>query len=541
MIRSRLRRGGALLKKCSGQGHNRLVRNPLTPVASAPPVVARLQLVPLLRRLPRPQGMDDAPRIPAPMEPRSRILLISPPMDIDSPPRFIAFGILYVAMALRKAGHQVELLDIEGHRYSKEQVIDLIREKKPDVIGIGGLVTIYAYLLWIVPEIRKILPDVPIIVGGTIASSLKERLFQKTDVDFLVIGEGEVTAVELLREMETTRNFDGVRGIGFRRDGQAVFTPSRPLMDSLDDVPILDYSDIQMDKLLASSNGVAQIPTQRGCPFNCTFCYNNFRVISSQVRYRPVGHVLDEIQLLQNKYKINLFAITGECITADRQWVFDFCQEILRRGLKINYRITSRVDTIDEEMLQWLQKSGCGVISFGLESGSKKILGIMKKGISPEKAIQTLKLARKYIPELQPSIILGYIGETKETLADTLQYCKDINVRPEMFYATPYPGTALFRMAMDKGRIPDEEAFLLSLNRSTIMKPQDFNLTDMPDDVYRQEVDRVMREVNNYYRLRTFLPIENLTKLVVNLRKYGLRDTARKIRSKARFLVGMHR
>ena len=304
------------------------------------------------------------------MNSMQKILLINPPMDSDSgPPKFVSFGIAYIAQKLQSYGHEVEVIDIDAHRFPEEEVSELIRNKSFDVAAIGGLVTVYPYLYWLVPEIRKLKPDCKILLGGGIATSLKKRCFEKFDIDYEVIGEGEISIVELLKELRGDKNLSSVKGIAFRNNGEIVFTEPQPLMPTLDDVPRFDDSFFPMEELIKNSRGVFQVHTQRGCPYACTFCTNNFRGVSRKVRYRPVNDVIDEIEFFKNKYPdIKLFALSGELIMVNKRWIIDFCQEVLRRKLKINYRVTSGVGTIDEERLDWLKKSGCSIISFGTES-----------------------------------------------------------------------------------------------------------------------------------------------------------------------------
>lgn len=463
------------------------------------------------------------------------ILLVNPPMDIDSPPKYVSFGIIYITMELKRHGYNVELLDIDANRFSKEEVRERIKLADPDIVGIGGLTPIYPYLHWLVPEIKKMKPGIEIILGGAIASSLKERCFERFDIDYEVIGEGEITIIELMKEIETTRNFASVRGIAFRENGEICFTEKQPLMPSLDNVPIIDYNLVPMDKLIIASNGVLQIHTQRGCPFHCTFCYNNFRVVANKVRYRPLKNVLDEIELLNNNYDVKMFAITGECVAMNKEWLISFCKEIIRRNLNIRYRITSRVDTIDEERLEWLKKSGCVVVSFGLESGSKKILSIMKKGLNIEQSKKAIAMTKKYIDIIEASIILGYIGDDENTLKETLQFCKDIKVKPLFFHATPFPGTELYKMALQKGSIPDEEAYLNQLDKSSILKPFQLNLTDMTKERAEKEIKSVIRQINRYYYYREIINFTNIKKVVINIKENGIMDTITKI--KAKYLI----
>lgn len=445
------------------------------------------------------------------------VLLINPIMGINDLTGVPPLGIYYIYHSLREEGHSVQILDIDGCRYSKERVYEFVKNTPVDIVGIGGLSTVYPYLFFLVPLIKKLHPDAKIVLGGAVASSMKEKCFEKFDIDYEVIGEGEETMVELLREIQTTGNYDSIKGIGYKRNGgEVVFTEKRSLMPSLDKVPMFDDGLFPMESYLRNASGVFQVHTQRGCPHGCTFCFNNFRVVSSGVRYRPFEQIVDEIEFFKRKYgnKIKIYALSGECVTADKEWIIGFCKEVLRRNLKISYRITSRVNTIDKEILGWLKKSGCRNMSLGVENGSKKILKIMKKGIIPEKAKSAVLLSKKYIKVLEVTIILGYIGEDRDTLRETVEFSKKLGVKPSIFFATAFPGTELYKMALEKGKIKDEEEYLMSLGTKNIGRLA-LNLTDIPDAEAKKILLGAKKDIVNYYYFtRPWLPIIALINVI---------------------------
>lgn len=460
-----------------------------------------------------------------------KILLINPPVQVNTKPEIPSLGLSCITHALRGKGHAVDVLDIDGYRYPKERVTEFIKSSSAPVVGIGGLATVYSYLHWLVPEIKRLKPHVEIVLGGAVASSLRERCFQRLSIDYEVIGEGEITITELVKEIATSRNFERVNGIGYRsQSGEIVFTKSRPLMESLDNVPMLNDELFPMETYLENAKGFMQIHAQRGCPHACTFCFNCYRVVSDKVRYRPFHKVVNEIEYFQKKYKnkTRVFVISGECITMNKKWLIDFCKEIIKRKLKVKYRVTSRVDTIDREKLEWLKKSGCKIISLGLESGSDKILKIMNKQATVEQGRRAVALAKKYIGFVETFIIYGYAGETRDTLRETVRFCKKINNPTSTYIATPFPGTVLYKLALKKGRIKDEEEYLAKLDTTLTYRPSIYlNLTDMPDEEAKSAIKKAMLEVTLYYYIRR--PRLFFRRLIVNLRENGVRCTISKI------------
>lgn len=457
-----------------------------------------------------------------------QFLLINPPMVVDELPKYPSFGIAYIAQVLRAHGYVVDLLDIDANRFSREEVLARIHSAIPDFIGIGGLVTVYPYLCWLVPELRKSHPSAPIILGGPVAASLREHSFDTLPIDYAVLGEGEITTIELLSTLSAKETPSGVQGIAYRTpEGQVIFNPARPLMPTLDDVPMIDYSMFPMQSLLKNANGVVQVHTQRGCPNSCTFCFNCFRVSSSKVRYRKPEHVIDEIEFLNKNHDVSLFALSGECITMNKKWLISFCKDLMAKNLKIKYRITSRVDCVDEERMHWLKQSGCEMISFGLESGSNEILKCMGKNAKVEQGLAAVKLSQKYIPRVEASIMLGYLGETRKTLHETEDFCKKINVLPHFFYATPFPGTVLYQEALQRGLILDEQSYLLSLDKTSIFRRMKINLTDMPNHEAEQRIGALVRRVNRHYLLKS-LSTQLLFKVMRSIRENGLKGTLKK-------------
>lgn len=432
------------------------------------------------------------------------VLLINPPMCVYEPPRFPSFGIAYVAQELRRQGHRAELIDADSYRYSRETVLERIGQATADVVGIGGLITVFPYLDWLVPQVRRLQPGKPIILGGGLASALGDKCFQYFDVDFLVIGEGEETLVDLLSQIAGAGQFDTVKGIAYRSAEGVRMTEPRPLMASLDDVPRVDASLFPMDRLLENSGGVLQIHAQRGCPFHCTFCFNCYRVSSRAVRYRPVRNVIEEIEFYHSRYKVRLFAIAGECILLNRKWLKEFADEIRRRQLNAAYRVTSRVDTMDAERLGWLRDSGCVVLSVGVESGSQKILDLMQKKATVDEARRAIALAKQYIPSLEVNMMLGYVGETEQTVRESVEFFKEIGVQPCIFFAQPFPGTELYRMALERGRIKDERQYMMGLDRASILDMPRFNFTDMDDETARGVLSAAVREIETYYARQAF-------------------------------------
>jgi len=448
------------------------------------------------------------------------VLLINPVLIENLPPRIPSFGIAYIAQQLSSSGYNVEILDIDANRYSYEEVLRRIYNNNCDIVGIGSLITAYRYLSWLIPEIRRLKPGVKIILGGGIATAIPAKCIERFGVDYAVIGEGEITATELLSTLNNGGNIYEVDGIAFRDSDGLKFTRQRDLMPSLEAVPPVNIDLFPMEKLLKNNNSDFQVHVQRGCPNSCTFCFNCFRVVSNRVRYRPVENVIDEIESANLRLPVRYFYLSGECVVMNKKWITSFCRELIDRKMNIKYRVTSRLDTLDEERLEWLKRSGCRILSFGLESGSPDILKIMRKNITLEKAKRIIKLAEKYIPKVEISIMYGYIGENEKTIKETTDYCKELGILPTFFFATAYPGTKLWEMAVENGYIKDEEEAMMNLSNISEFS---VNLTGMPD----AELLRLKRaseyEIMRHYYMRHPYPL--LKRAVAAFKHRGIKDT----------------
>ena len=240
-----------------------------------------------------------------------KVLLINPPLREQYPPESFPYGLAYVAKYLIKAGHQVEILDIDSYRYDREEVVRQLDKYKCDLIGTGGMVTVYKYLKWLVPVLRNKFPHIKIMVGGSLATSSPEETLEYLKVDFVVIGEGEVTAPELVNYLQEHKkpkveDLKKIKGIGFKHNGKLIFTQPRELIENLDEVGFPDWNLFAVEKVLHNRDNVFSILTERGSTFRCNFCYHQFGYRS---RRRSMDNVVKEMKFLNKKYGIEYFSI----------------------------------------------------------------------------------------------------------------------------------------------------------------------------------------------------------------------------------------
>jgi len=195
--------------------------------------------------------------------------------------------------------------------------------------------------------------------------------------------------------------------------------------------------------------------TSRGCPYKCAFCQPTLeRIFGKKVRQRSVNNVLEEIEDIINQYKIKHISIHDEILTLNKKWVLDFCKEMEARKFDIQWSAQTRVDTLDEEIAEAMSSAGCICLFFGFESGSQRILNLLRKGIKLEQSIRAAKICKKYGMIMWANFILGIPTETDEELKQTYLLSKRIKPEipaPNIF--TPIPGTELYRYCKDWGKI----------------------------------------------------------------------------------------
>jgi anaerobic magnesium-protoporphyrin IX monomethyl ester cyclase len=402
-----------------------------------------------------------------------KILFISPIMTRTktAPP----IGLCYLQASLDKAGYNDSKI-IDGLPYRK--VKNIIKNYKPDIVAISCF-TVYRRSSFKMAKLaKKTKPDVKVILGGPHATFMWEQIMKNLDfIDLIVIGEGEITTVELIKALDKGLPLKDVKGIVFRNNGKIVKTEPRPFIENLDDIPFPSYRDIDFDEYAVANppqfyekERNAGIISSRGCVFDCNFC-STTKFWSRRWRARSAKNVVDEIEFLNKKYGIKFFVFFDDIFSTDQQRVIDICKDIIRRRLKIKWYSETRVDCTSKEMFEWMKKAGCFMIQFGVESGSPTILKNINKKVTVDQIVNAFKLAQDTGMQAQAFIIVGSPGETNETMEETKKIL-DV-IKPDSLgisIARIFPCTRLFDMAKEKGLVTE-----------------DFWLTDMTAPEYTAE------------------------------------------------------
>lgn len=358
-------------------------------------------------------------------------------------------------------------------RFNKNDVFEIIKNqiKNIDIIGISGLITTFEYQKWLISAIRSLSINIPIICGGGCASACEDLLLSYGATK-IIKGEGEN---KLLEYLAVSKRYTDIN-----------------------DMPFPDYDNIDMNIYLknpiwgiksgnASNVGIhpdmrqkcsINMITSRGCPYSCNFCYDLF---GKKYRQRSVSNIMQEIQLIKSKWDIDFIGFLDDNMFVNKNWVLEFCDSISK--FNILWGCHARVNEIDNKILKSAYKSGCRWIGYGIESGSQSILNNMNKNIRIKQNAEAIELTRKNNIYPNTSFIYGYPGENKETIEETISFCKNLNIKPNFFYATPYPLTTLFNTYKHKiiAMFGGFENFVKTLGEA---KDYSINLTSMTDNKY---------------------------------------------------------
>lgn len=396
-----------------------------------------------------------------------KVLFLNPPytriVGIKSSAGKVApLNLLYLISYLRKYSDiETFFLDCEAEEYNFENVEEFFSKERFDALAMTCPTPVFNIVVKIAKIAKKINPSVKVIIGGPHPTALPDTALKEEAVDFIVMKEGEETLLELCQSLKNGDNdFKKINGIGFRESNGTVFlTPPRKPIEDLDTIPFPARDVLKLEKYYSAPTKAltgkksTSILGSRGCYFNCIHCISRL-MYGQKIRVRGAHKIVDEIEECYRKYGIEEFKFDDDNITQFRDVVLEMCRLIHEKKLNIAWICMSRVDCITEDLAREMKKAGCKKVSFGLESGSKKVLGLMRKGVDPEKAKEAVRILHKSNIDSHASFMLGNLDETEETIKETINFAKYLNLDYATFFITsPFPGTDLYELAKRKGYI----------------------------------------------------------------------------------------
>lgn len=445
---------------------------------------------------------------------KPRITLINCFSGNPVPPDAAPYGLLYIGSAIKRAGYEVRIADRHiGERLDVDSFCERIlasipTEDEAPIFGLGGVASAYKDALEISIRLKTLKPRCRIIAGGYLGSTA-HLLMLKAPIDAVVHGEGEITILELLDALQENKPLAAIAGLKLVKDGAVVSTLNRKQILNLDEIPFPDYSLVDLPKYLIPArkapyfrfdprakrfNGLLiDLKTTRGCTHGCSFCYRHMRGF----RHHSPRYILDHMSLLHERWGADFFNISDELTIPSKEWVDEFCELKKKGGPDVLFRIMSaRVDIITEEMLAKLKDVGMVAMTFGIESGSQRMLDAMRKHTTVAQNLNALRLCRKLGLQTTIPMVVGLPEENFSTIFETIRFliaCPHNPTNQEneyddandirVFSPVAFPATPIYKHGLKTGVIGDEHEYLLSLNDNMVMRS--YNFTAYPDFVRR--------------------------------------------------------
>ncbi|MCX6666560.1 MAG: radical SAM protein [Euryarchaeota archaeon] len=412
-----------------------------------------------------------------------RCLLINPVIRPKEPPYNLPLGLAHIAGVIDSEGHDVAIFDNNIYKLSYSEIINEIQNEKWDIIGIGNLVTTYTWQKKMFHLLKKKFPSATLIAGGGLATSLQEHLMNWIpEIDILVVGEGERTIVQILKNYGS-KDWGSVDGI-FYRSKKIIRTKAQKLLseEELSKLPYPKYDLLPLDiyfnysKIPLSPEAMIckrrlPIETSRGCPFQCSFCidlssgkprtYSSSDEIDSEskgmkIRYYNIKWVIGLIKHLRLKYAVDFLSFVDENFACKRKKVIEFCEAFQKEGLtdldpQLKWGASGHVNVLDEDILRILRNANCSYLDLGLESMNNDILKIdIIKGSTPQRNAKVFDECIKTGVYPITNFTMGYPNETVQSIYDITKFIKEKNIECGPFFVTPYPMTGLFERCKEK-------------------------------------------------------------------------------------------
>lgn len=414
-------------------------------------------------------------------------IFTGPQMQTPNPP----LGLAYVAASVKKAGYQYYVIDGTGEAldtvspYSDRNDImvqglsfDEIVRRVPlqtDIIGISCMFsTLWPLTNRLAMRVREKFPRALMVLGSEHGTAAPEYVLANSPFDVVVLGEGEETFIELIRAYYAGSRLNEVKGIAFRDGSTVVKTGLSARKREVDAIPLPDWDSFPLEEYISRHqiNGTnlgrsMPILGTRGCPFQCTFCSSPGMWTQRWIPRNP-KLLTDEMELYVKKYHVTNFDFQDLTAIVNRQWIVDFCRELIQRDINITWQMPSgtRAEVFNEEVADLLYRSGCRALAFAPESGSPEILKIVKKQVNLDKMLVSMHAAVKRGLKLSCFIVIGFPDDTRNTLRQTLKLIWKMALLGVHDVAVtkfvPYPGSELFLRLQREGKIQLDNEFFVS-------------------------------------------------------------------------------
>jgi anaerobic magnesium-protoporphyrin IX monomethyl ester cyclase len=435
-------------------------------------------------------------------------------------------GILSIGSYMESLGHRVLVHDVHAEKLDDAELIRRLRRERPRVIGISVLTNMAIPALKIAKLCKQAVPGCTLVVGGVHAETMPERMLRNSAIDAVVRGDGE----EPMRQIMEGVAFANIAGLSYRIGNRIRNNPAQPINLDLDKYPFPAYHLVNFKNYFPAVGTYRNYPAinmlmTRGCPGKCTFC-NSAR---TTLRSRSPARVVEQIRLLREKHHIRQIQFYDDTFTVNKRAVLEFCDLLHKANLGITWTAYVRGDCFSDQMAAAMKKAGCHQVLMGVETGSAKIAKRIGKPIDRERYFEAIRIAHRHGMETRCSFIIGNMDETHDTMMETLNFAMDLDTDLfQLSISTPYPGTALYAEAVDRGWLRHRNWYSYGQGEVLVDQPQitDQQIYNFERFAFRRfymrpvAIARMLRRVTHWRHVRDML----LAATVLLLGKHKKKD-----------------
>ncbi len=379
-------------------------------------------------------------------------------------------GVLVLAAVARARGYHVRLIDAKEQGSSPEAVSRQIAALHPDYLGLSATTISVTNAARIAERVKGLCPEVVTILGGAHVSALPCRTLEVfPSIDFGIAGEGEVALFDLLERLDRGTAVDDIAGLAYRRDGQIWCNPRAPYIEDLDALPppawdlLPDFPHRFQPSLFSyPRTPVATLITSRGCPFSCSFCDRS--TSGRKGRMHGVEYIVGLCRHLVER-GVRHVIFLDDLFTVRKQRVVDLCHAFLDEGFQFSWSCNSHPNLLDFDTLKLMRRAGCWQIAYGIESGSQRILDVVKHEVRIPRMRETLRMTRAAGIRTKGYVMIGHPTEGLDSLAETAAFLKVVELDLcQITKFTPYPGTPAYPTIHQHGTFDEDWERMNAMN-----------------------------------------------------------------------------
>ena len=401
-----------------------------------------------------------------------KVILISSRYDAFGEAKFSdRLGVMSLAAFLEANHVQVEIIDALYNDLSLDDLEKIVLKSMPDIVGVSCYAGSRTEDFKVIKMVKKVNPKIVTVLGGPQATTTAEEILRNIqELDFLVQGEGELTLLELCKNIEESKEVHSIQGIAYLKDSTYIQNPPRQKVQDLDTLPFTarhlhpKYASPDSSRLFYTDKAVGiydekfssvHVMATRGCPYNCLFC-STTSFWRNKTRFRSIENVVKEMELLKNSFGVNSVNFADDTLNIDINYLFSLCTRLVDKKLDFTWQCNFRANAIvNKEILIKMKEAGCTGIRMGVESGSPRILKQVKKGVTKEQVRNIAKWCDEIGLGRRLNFIISFPGETFDEAKRTVEFAKEFG---EPYLVNPlviYPGTQVEAIAKKNGCLPE--------------------------------------------------------------------------------------